>query len=49
MDESAGGIAGVAGNTRNLAGDMEEITRQMGVNHEIVKELEKETIVFDNL
>ncbi len=49
MDESAGGIAGVAGNTRNLAGDMEEITRQMGVNHEIVKELEKETIVVDNL
>ena len=49
MDESAGGIAGVAGNTRNLANDMEEITRQMGVNQEIVKELEKETIVFDNL
>lgn len=49
IDEGAGGIAGVAGNTRNLADDMEEITRRMGVNQEVVEGLEKETSVFDNL
>lgn len=49
IDEEAGGITGVAGNTRNLANDMEDITRRMGVNQEVVKELEKETVVFDNL
>ena len=49
IDEGANGIAGVAGNTRNLAGDMEDITCRMGVNQEVVKGLEKETRVFDNL
>ena len=49
INDSAGGIAGVAGNTRNLAGDMEDITQRMGINHEVVKGLEKETVIFDNL
>ncbi len=49
IDESASGIAGMAGNTRNLASDMEDITRRMGVNQDVVAELEKETAVFDNL
>ncbi|MCI8660845.1 MAG: methyl-accepting chemotaxis protein [Lachnospiraceae bacterium] len=49
IDEGANGIAGVAGNTRNLAGDMEDITYRMGVNQEVVEGLEKETCVFDNL
>lgn len=49
INEGASGIAGAAGNTRKLAGDMEDITQRMGVNQEIVRELEKETVVFDNL
>ena len=49
VDEGAGGIAGVAGNTRSLAHDMEDITKRMGINQEVVEELEKETVVFDNL
>ena len=49
VDEGAGGIAGVAGNTRSLADDMEDITKRMGINQEVVEELEKETVVFDNL
>lgn len=49
VDEGAGGITGVAGNTRSLADDMEDITKRMGINQEVVEELEKETIVFDNL
>ena len=49
IDEGADGIAGVADNTRNLAYDMEDITKRMGVNKEVVEQLEKETVVFDNL
>ena len=49
ISEGANGITGAAGNTRKLAGDMEDITERMGVNQEIVRELEKETVVFDNL
>ncbi|MDE6184065.1 MAG: methyl-accepting chemotaxis protein, partial [Lachnospiraceae bacterium] len=49
IDEGASGIAGVAGNTKNLANDMEDITQRMGINLEVIEELEKETIVFDNL
>ncbi|MDE7045723.1 MAG: methyl-accepting chemotaxis protein, partial [Acetatifactor sp.] len=49
IDEGAGGIAGMAGNTKSLAGDMEEISIRMGVNQEVVQELEKETVVFDHL
>lgn len=49
IDESASGISGMAGNTRNLAADMEDITRRMGVNQDVVAGLEKETAVFDNL
>ncbi len=49
IDEGANGIAGVAGNTRNLANAMEDITQRMGVNQEVVAQMEKETVVFDNL
>lgn len=49
IDESASGIAGIAGNTKGLAADMEDITQRMGVNQDVVAELEKETAVFDNL
>ncbi|MCI8517799.1 MAG: methyl-accepting chemotaxis protein [Hungatella sp.] len=49
IDDGADGIAGVAGNTRSLADDMEDITRRMGVNQEVVEGLKKETVVFDNL
>lgn len=49
IDESASGLSGMAGNTRNLASDMEDITRRMGVNQDVVAGLEKETAVFDNL
>ncbi len=49
IDEGVGGITGVADNTRSLVDDMEDITRRMGQNQEIVKGLEKETVVFDNL
>ncbi|MDE7286606.1 MAG: methyl-accepting chemotaxis protein, partial [Lachnospiraceae bacterium] len=49
IDEGAIGIAGVAGNTKNLANDMEDITQRMDINLEVIEELEKETIVFDNL
>ncbi len=49
IDDSASGIAGMADNTRNLAADMEDITRRMGVNQDVVTDLEKETVVFDNL
>jgi methyl-accepting chemotaxis protein len=49
IDDGAGGIAGVAGNTRSLAEDMEDIARRMGTNKEVVEGLEKETVVFNNL
>lgn len=49
IDEGANGLAGVAGNTKALVSDMEDITQRMGVNQEVVEELEKKTVVFDNL
>lgn len=49
IDEGAGGITRVAGSTRDLADDMEDITKRMSVNQEVVKELEQETVVFANL
>ena len=49
IDEGAGGIAGMADNTKSLAGDMEAISIRMGVNQEVVQELEKETVFFDHL
>lgn len=49
VNDSANGISGVAGNTRSLADDMEDITRRMGVNQDIVTEFEQKTAVFDNL
>ena len=49
VSDSAGGIAGVADNTKSLAKDMEGITKQMNDNQEIVADLNRETVVFDNL
>lgn len=49
INQGAHGIAGVAGNTKNLAHDMEDITQRMGINQEVTDGLEKETVVFDNL
>ena len=49
MDDGANGIAGAAGSTRDLFNDMEDITKRMGVNKEVVDGLEQETAVFDNL
>ncbi len=49
IDQGANGISGVAGNTKNLADDMEDITQRMGINQEVVEGLEKETVVFNNL
>lgn len=49
IGDGANGITGVAGNTRQLAGDMEDIARRMGVNQKVVKGLEEKTVVFDNL
>lgn len=39
----------MAGSTRSLASDMENITKQMDANQEVVARLEKETVAFDNL
>lgn len=49
IDESVSGITGMAGNTRNLATDIEDITRRMGVNQDVVAELGRHTSVFSNL
>ncbi|HBA49521.1 MAG TPA: hypothetical protein DCZ91_17335 [Lachnospiraceae bacterium] len=49
IDEGALGITGMAGSTRSLASDMENITKQMDANQEVVARLEKETVAFDNL
>lgn len=49
IDEGSNGVANVAGNIRNLAGDIDDITRRMGANKEIVEGLEKETGAFANL
>lgn len=49
IDEGTKGLVGVAGNTQDLAEDIEDIDRQMGVNQEVVKGLEKETKVFEHL
>ena len=49
IEDEASGITGMAGSTRDLASNMEDITKRMGVNQKIVGELKKETAVFDNL
>lgn len=49
IDDGANGIAGAAGNTRDLVHDMEDITKRMGVNKEVVEGLEKDAAVFDDL
>ncbi len=49
MDQSASGISGVAGSTRNLVGDMEDITGKMDISRGIVEDLKHQTQVFANL
>lgn len=49
IDESASRITGMAGSTKSLAIDMEDITKQMDDNQEVVARLEKETVAFNNL
>ena len=49
IDEGSNGISSVAGNTKNLADDIDDIAQRMGTNKEVVEGLEKETVVFDNL
>lgn len=49
IDEGSNGISSVAGNTKNLADDIDDIAQCMGTNKEVVEGLEKETVVFDNL
>ena len=49
IEESASGITGVAASTRDLAGDMSDITGRMDVNQEIVRELQEQTEIFANL
>ncbi|MCI9121942.1 MAG: methyl-accepting chemotaxis protein, partial [Oscillibacter sp.] len=49
LEQGAAGISGVAGSTRNLAGDMAGITNGMGTNREIVEELRQQTEMLANL
>lgn len=49
IDDGTGRIAGVARNSQSLAADMEDISQRMGINQDVVSELEKETIAFENL
>ena len=49
IDEGAGEVTGMAGSTRSLADDVEDITKQMGANQEVVERLKKETVAFDHL
>lgn len=49
IDEGSNGISSVAGNTKRLADDIDDIAQRMGTNKEAVEGLEKETVVFDNL
>ncbi len=49
IDESATGITGVAGSTKSMVSDMEDITGRMDTNREIVKDLKKQMEVFSDL
>ena len=48
IDEGAAGITGVADSTKNLVGDMADITGRMDTNHEIVEDLKSQMEVFSN-
>lgn len=49
IDDGSSGISNVAGNTKSLADDIDDIAQRMGTNKEVVEGLEKETVVFNNL
>ncbi len=49
IDEGTCKITGMAGSTKSLADDVEDITNQMGANQEVVAKLKKETAAFDHL
>ncbi len=49
IDEGANGIAGVAGSTRSMVGNMTDIAARMDTNKEIVEELKKQTDMLANL
>ncbi len=49
IDEGAEGITGVAGSTKSLVEDMEDITGRMDINRDIVGELKKQMEVFEDL
>ena len=48
IDDGAAGITGVAGSTKSLVEDMEDITGRMDTNLEIVGELKKQMEVFSD-
>ena len=49
IDGGAVGITGVADSTQSLVRDMADITVRMGINQEVVGELNKETEALTNL
>lgn len=49
IDGGAAGITGVADSTQNLVGDMADIAGRMGINQEVVSELNKEMEALTNL
>ena len=49
IDDGSNGISNVAGNTKDLADDIDDIAQRMGTNQEVVEGLEKETVIFNNL
>lgn len=49
ISQSAAGITGVADSTRDLVGDMADITSRMDINQDIVRELQKQTDVLADL
>ncbi len=49
IDEGADGINGVAGSTKSLVENMEDITGRMDTNQSIVEELKKQMEVFADL
>ena len=49
IDGGVVGITGVADSTQSLVGDMADIAGRMGINQEVVSELNKEVEELTNL
>ncbi len=49
ISQSAAGITGVADSTKDLVGDMADITSRMDINQDIVKELQKQTDILADM